>query len=103
LKSHKLKRLAKEKAKNNSLFVFSCEKLIILDNLRPYIKWAGRYPIPLNENQYAKVMHSSVDMDLEIRLWERLHAHLKAIGWVMKGKDRLFLTPRDDSADTLKA
>jgi hypothetical protein len=102
LKNHKLKKLAKEITKNDPLFVLSDEEIITLDNLRPYIEWAGRYPIPVNENQYAKVMHSSVEMDLEIKLWARLHTHLKAIGWVMKGKDRLYLTPRDESADTPK-
>jgi hypothetical protein len=57
----------------------------------------GGYPIPLNENQFIAVMHSNVGMDLEIKLLERLRDHLKSIGWVMKGKNRLFLTPRGDS------
>jgi hypothetical protein len=102
LRNHNLRKLAEEITKNDPSFVFSDEDLVTLDNLRPYIEWAGRYPIPLNENQYSAVMHSSVDMDLEVKLWERLHTHLKAIGWVIKGKDRLYLTPRHESVDAPK-
>jgi hypothetical protein len=97
LKNHKLDKLAQEITNNDPSFVFLNEEINTLKRLRPYIEWAGRYPIPLNENQYTAVMHSNVDMDLEIKLWERLRDHLKSIGWVVKGKNRLYLTPRDDS------
>jgi hypothetical protein len=99
LKNHKLDKLAQEITNNDPSFVFSHAEINTLKELTPYIERAGKYPIPLSENQYTAVMHSNVDMDLEIKLWERLRDHLRPIGWVIKGKNRLDLTPAGDSGD----
>ena len=93
-KTHDLKKLANEITKNDPSFVFSSEEINVLDKLRPYIEWAGKYPIPINEKEYMVKIHSNTDIDLETRLWGRLREHLKSIGWIMKGSKRLYLSPK---------
>jgi hypothetical protein len=90
-KTHNLKKLANEITKNDPSFVFSSDEINVLDNLRPYVEWAGKYPIPTNENKYICREYSNTEIDLETRLWERLREHLKSIGWIMKGGKRLAL------------
>jgi len=66
-------------------FQFSEQDLKILRNLKPFIEWAGRYPLPISASGLIVVGHSSTEVIAEAGLWDRLYKHLITIGWVSKG------------------
>lgn len=66
-------------------FRFSEQDFKILGNLKPYIKWAGKYPLPVSTSGLIVVGHSSTEVIAEAGLWDRLYEHLRTIGWVSKG------------------
>jgi hypothetical protein len=80
---HDLTKLAQRI--DTEAFAFSQDDLEILDNLTPYIKWAGKYPLPRVAGDLIVKGHSSGETMRESGLWERLYEHLKDIGWVTKG------------------
>ena len=94
--THELKALAHKV--DSSAFAFTANELTILANTEPYILWAGKYPFPKRPEELLAKTHSSTELSREAELWNRLYEHLKAVGWVMKGGDRLPLTHRIDSA-----
>lgn len=80
-----------------SVLVFSSDESKILENLKPYIIWAGKYPIPKTANDLIAKGHSSIEIRLGRKLWDRLYEHLKNIGWVSKGSGkRLYFTAKPD-------
>ena len=61
-------------------------ELDLLAQLTAYIEWAGRYPFPKAAADYSTGRgHGSAEHAAEIRLWERLFAYLREVGWAMKG------------------
>lgn len=60
----------------------------ILDELTPYVIWAGRYPLPKGWNDIIVKMHDSGKHGRELELWEKLKEHLANISWIMKGTPR---------------
>lgn len=76
-------------------FTFSADELRVLKETEPYIVWAGKYPFPKSPNEVMAKMHSSMDMEAESRLWDRLYEHLANVGWIMKAGKRLDLRPKD--------
>ena len=83
---------------DNSAFTFMAGELTTLANIEPYILWAGKYPFPKRPEELQAKTHSSTELNREAELWDRLYEHLKAVGWVMKGGNRLPLTHRFGSA-----
>ncbi len=57
----------------------------ILDELTPYVIWAGRYPLPKWRNDIIVKSHDNVKHRRELELWEKLKEHLENISWIMKG------------------
>jgi hypothetical protein len=89
---HKLPELASKI--DPTQFSFSADDLRILRETEPYVVWAGKYPFPKSEKEVMSISHSSMDMEKEIDLWNRLYEHLANIGWIMKGGKRLDLGPK---------
>lgn len=58
----------------------------ILNELTPYVIWAGRYPLPKYQNDIIAKCHGSTEHRRELELWEKLKEHLANIAWIMKGK-----------------
>jgi len=61
------------------------EEKNILNELTPYVIWAGRYPFPKYQNDIIAQFHSSTEHKRELELWEKLKEHLANISWIMKG------------------
>ena len=76
-------------------FTFSADELRVLKETEPYIVWAGKYPFPKSPSEGMTKTHSSMDLEIESRLWDRLYEHLANVGWVMKAGKRLDLRPKD--------
>ena len=57
-----------------------------LRTLTPYIRWAGRYPLPKKEEKIIPISHSDVERRIEVSAWEKLYSVLRHQGWVTKGK-----------------
>lgn len=81
--THRLEKLAEAAAAYGVIFTY--EELEALAQATPFIEWAGRYPFPKFEREYGVRAHGSAAHEIEIRLWERLFAHLKEIAWASKG------------------
>ncbi len=47
-----------------------------LNNLTPYIIWAGRYPLPKHKNDIIAKDHGRTEHQHEIELWEKLAEYL---------------------------
>jgi hypothetical protein len=84
--THDLSKLAR--SADPSALTFSLDEFKILQNLTPYIVWAGKYPMPKVANGLIVKGHSSTEMGLERKLWDRLYEHLTNIGWVSKGRGK---------------
>jgi hypothetical protein len=63
----------------------SVEDISLLDELSPYIEWAGRYPLPKKAEDVICVAHGSREYQGELELWERLTEALANEAWAMKG------------------
>ena len=50
-----------------------------LNNLTPYIIWAGRYPLPKHKNDIIAKDHGRTEHQHEIELWEKLAEYLASI------------------------
>jgi hypothetical protein len=70
---------------DHSKINITTEESNILHELTPYVKWAGRYPLPKYHNDIIVQMHGSTERWLELELWEKLRKHLASISWIMKG------------------
>jgi hypothetical protein len=77
--SHKLKNLAR--VLDATKLTLSSLELKVLDGLEPFIIWAGRYPISKTKADQCIRGHSSDEHESEIKLYERLRAHLADVGW----------------------
>jgi hypothetical protein len=79
----------------------STEEISLLDELSPYIEWAGRYPLPKKAEAFIVLGHGSREHEAELVLWERLAEPLVNKAWVMKGGSsrlggkRLYVKRRD--------
>jgi len=84
--THDLSKLAH--SADPSALTFSPDEIKILQNLTPYILWAGKYPMPRLANDLIVKGHSSPEIGLERELWDRLYEYLARVGWVSKGHGR---------------
>ena len=80
---HDLRYLASKL--DQSKINITTEESNILHELTPYVKWAGRYPLPKYHNDIIVQWHSSDERWLELELWDKLKNHLASISWIMKG------------------
>ncbi|MHC4501318.1 MAG: hypothetical protein ACYS21_19665 [Planctomycetota bacterium] len=56
----------------------------LLRDLQPYVRWAGRYPLPKVPDDLIPKVYSRTEYKERLKLWERLYAYLKRIGWITK-------------------
>jgi hypothetical protein len=63
------------------------DELVTLDRLSAYGIWAGRYPRPKREADFAVVGHGNREYAAEQALWDRLSKFLYDRGWVKKWVD----------------
>jgi len=82
--THDLKELAQEP--ECSHLSLSAVDLKALDELSPFVEWAGRYPLPKKPSK-MEVGFGIGDDEYELQkvLWERIFASLKQDAWVVKG------------------
>src|SRR5205814_1243955 len=50
-----------------------------LARLEPYIKWAGRYPMPKNPNDFVSIGHSTDLHDDELALCQKLYDYIRVL------------------------
>lgn len=62
----------------------SSEERAALNDLTPFIRWIGRYPIPLDSGEQRAISDSSPHSHRRRELWNRLERHLRKCGWVLK-------------------
>jgi len=63
----------------------TADELKVLERLSPYIKWAGRYPVPKQPSDMSFPSAGSRERLLEGALWDRMVSILGDRAWVMKG------------------
>jgi hypothetical protein len=91
--THNLSSLARKI--DSTQFTFSEDEMRVLKETEPYIRWAGKYPFGKSADEGMAKTHSSIDMEIENRLWDRLYEHLANVGWLMKAGERVPLRPKD--------
>ncbi len=62
----------------------SPEEAALLENLEPYVVWAGRYPFPKKQEDLFVKLDSSQEHSLMESFWCRLREYMKRVGWVTK-------------------
>jgi hypothetical protein len=90
--THDLRKLADNI--DRTQFAFTADELRVLKETTPYVEWGGRYPVPRVAAKLIDKIHSSMDMEIELMIYERLYEHLANIGWIIKGGKRLDLGPK---------
>lgn len=73
--NHGLKQYA-EKIKGVHM---SADEKALLAQLEPYVKWAGRYPMPKKPNDDFVIAHSKCLRDAELKLGQKLYDHLRSL------------------------
>lgn len=81
--THCLEKLARDE--DCASIGLSAEDLKVLQDLTPYISWAGRYPVPKNRDDMLALVSSNVQYEAQLRLWDKLVQILLNSAWVMKG------------------
>ncbi len=82
--THRIDELLRVLApRDNSL---ESEEEAHLKTLTPYIRWAGRYPLPKKKEELIPITHSNVERRIEVSAWQKLCSDLRDRGWVTKGK-----------------
>ena len=92
---HKLKRIAE--ALGQPVATFSEEELELLDLLKEYVEWAGRYPFPKVADRLIVLEGSSMELEKTLILWDRLYQILLQLGWVVKAGGRRLYFKNDRS------
>ena len=81
---HSLAKLASRS--ECAMLALSAQEIALLDNITPFVEWAGKYPLPKKQKDYRGGFHtSSYEHDAEVALWDRLTGVLAEHAWVMKG------------------
>jgi hypothetical protein len=57
----------------------TCEEKILLSALEPYVKWAGRYPMPKTPDDLVTLGHSKSLRDAELALGQKLYDYLRSL------------------------
>jgi len=69
---------------NWSKFSLSTQERELLCELKHYVVWQGRYPIPTKKEEYRISFHESTAYRIEQELWTRISEYLQDIGWCLK-------------------
>ncbi len=57
----------------------TCDEKTLLSALEPYIKWAGRYPMPKTPDDLVTLGHSKSLRDGELALGQKLYDYLRSL------------------------
>lgn len=85
-KSHNLKALV-DKLDTSSLNLTK-EEYDVLDELAEYVRWRGKYPIPIESKDYILAEHGTEEHLVELELWQKLFDYLTDIGWYINRKGK---------------
>ena len=77
--THKLAKLAKDS--HAEQLDLTPSEFKVLEDIEPFIVWAGRYPIALSISEQFVKTHATYERSAEIELYERIRAHLVEHGW----------------------
>jgi hypothetical protein len=85
--NHRL-RLREYADRVKGLEITRCEREN-LARLEPYVKWAGRYPIPKAPNELISIGHSIQVHDDELSLCQKLYDYLRLLRRAIEAADFL--------------